>query len=208
MKVVNPKVEILTPLDQKTVLEHIEKCGRVSYKSEANIKEGSAEKFIRALIRRGHESVLEHFNITVKFTTDRGISHEIVRHRLASFTQESSRYCNYESDKFGAEITVVKPKYIDTEEKSQIWETAMSAAEKYYFELIRSGCKPETARAVLPTCTKTELVMTANIREWRHMLKLRVAPDAHPDIRLVCIDLLNQLKEVVPVLFEDIEVTE
>lgn len=205
MIIIQPKVEILTPINGKEILEHIERCGRVSYKSEGNIKEGSAEKFVGALVRRGHESVLEHFNITVKFTTDRGISHELVRHRLASFTQESTRFICYANEKFGGTISVVKPSGIDDETKEYYWETAMNCAEKYYFNLIESGCRPEVARAVLPTCTKTELVMTANLREWRHLLKLRTAKDAHPDIRLLCIDLLNQLKEKIPVVFDDIE---
>lgn len=202
----NQSVEILQSLNGLEILKHIEKCGRVSYKSERNIKEGSAEKFVGALIKHKHESVLEHYNITVKFITDRGITHELVRHRLASFTQESTRYVAYNLDKFGGEIQVIKPSEIDTEEKEYAWKISMNNAERAYFDLLNMGCKPETARSVLPTCTKTELVMTANFREWRHLLKLRTAPDAHPDIRILCIDLLNQLKEKIPVVFDDIEV--
>lgn len=204
----NQSVEILQSLNGSEILKHIEKCGRVSYKSERNIKDGSAEKFVGALIKRDHTSVLEHYNITVKFITDRGITHELVRHRLASFTQESTRYVSYNLDKFGGEIQVIKPSEIDTEEKEYQWRIAMNNAEAAYFYLLDHGCKPETARSVLPTCTKTELVMTANLREWRHLLKLRTAPDAHPDIRLLCTDLLNKFKAAIPIVFDDIEVEE
>lgn len=207
MKIINPSVEIITPIDGQAILKHIEQVGRVCYKSEDKTEEGSAEKFVAGLIKRGHEAMIEHFNISVKFITDRGISHEIVRHRIASYAQESTRYCNYSQDKFGEEITVIKPS--DLKEGTveyKNWKTAMSVAECIYFELIRCGCKPQTARAVLPTCTKTELVMTMNLRELRHFIRLRGAKDAHPDIQILAKDLLQQLKERIPVVFDDLEV--
>lgn len=205
MRIIKPKVEILTPIDGQAILKHIEQVGRVCYKSEDKITTDSAKMFVAGLIRKGHEAVIEHFNITVKFTTDRGISHEIVRHRLASYAQESTRYVNYSKDKFGNEITVVKPVDIpDSGHEFDIWEDAMCKAEKYYFYLIGSGCKPQVARSVLPTCTKTELVMTANLREWRHFIKLRGSAAAHPDIRILAKDLLAQLKEQIPVVFDDL----
>lgn len=207
MRIVEPKVEILTPINGEEILKHIEKVGRVCYKSEDKTEDGSAEKFVAGIIKKGHEAVIEHFNIAVKFTTDRGISHEIVRHRLASFCQESTRYCNYGQERFGEEITVIKPIDIpNSGHEFDIWKDAMHKAERYYFYLVGSGCKPQTARAVLPTCVKTELVMTANLREWRHFIKLRASEAAHPDIRILAKDLLKQFKEQIPVVFDDLEV--
>lgn len=207
MRIVEPKVEILTPIDGQAILKHIEQVGRVCYKSEDHIDEGSADKFVAVIIKSGHEAVIEHFNITVKFTTDRGISHEIVRHRLASYAQESSRYVNYSKDKFGNEISVIKPSEIEEGTTAcKNWKTAMKIAEIAYLALIENGCKAQTARAVLPTCTKTELVMTANLREWRHFIKLRGSAAAHPDIRILARDLLAQLQARIPVVFDDLEV--
>lgn len=209
MKIIEPKVEIITPINGEELLKHLETVGRVCYKSEDKITEDSAKKFVGGIIKRGHEAVIEHFNITVKFTTDRGISHEIVRHRVASYAQESTRYCNYSKEKFGDEITVVKP--VDIKEGTQSyedWIMAMICAENSYMMLINNGCTPQTARAVLPTCTKTELMVTMNMREWRHFIKLRSSKAAHPDIRVLAIDLLKQFKEKIPVIFDDINVEE
>lgn len=207
MRIIEPKVEILTPIDGQAILKHIEQVGRVCYKSEDKTEEGSAEKFVAGIIKRGHESIIEHFNITVKFTTDRGISHEIVRHRLASYAQESTRYCNYSQDKFDNEITVVKPADIEESTSAYVaWIFGVECAEERYFEMLECGCKPQTARAVLPTCTKTELVMTANLRELRHFIKLRGSAAAHPDIRILARDLLAQLQARIPVVFDDLEI--
>lgn len=209
MRIVEPKVEIITELNGNEILKHLEKAGRVSYKSENKITKDSAKNFIPAIIKSGHESVIEHFNITVKFTTDRGISHQIVRHRIASYTMESMRYCNYTKEKFCKEISVIKP--IDIHENTpeyENWMRAMMCAETAYFTLINDGCNPQVARSVLPTCTKTELVTTMNLREWRHFIKLRSSKAAHPDIRFLAIDLLKQFKEKMPVIFDDIGVEE
>jgi thymidylate synthase (FAD) len=209
MRIIEPKVEIITPINGQEILNHIEKVGRVCYKSEQNIAEGSAEKFVAGIVKRGHEAVIEHFNITVKFTTDRGITHEIVRHRIASYAQESTRYCNYSKDKFSNEIAVIRP--VDIKEGTQEyedWKEAMESAERFYFKLIEDGCKPQTARAVLPTCTKTELMVTMNLREWRHFIKLRAASAAHPDIRILALDLWKQFREQIPVIFDHIEIEE
>ena len=209
MKIIEPKVEIITPINGDEILKHLEQVGRVCYKSESKIDEDSAEKFVSAIIKRGHNAVIEHFNITVKFTTDRGISHEIVRHRIARYAQESTRYCNYNKDKFGKEISVIKPINIKEGTKEyEDWLRAMNEAEKSYFTLIEDGCKPQTARAVLPTCAKTAIMVTMNLREWRHFIKLRSSNAAHPDIRILAIDLLKQFKEKIPVIFDDIEVEE
>lgn len=207
MRIVEPKVEIITPINGDEILKHLEKVGRVCYKSENLIADESAEKFVAGIIKRGHEAVIEHFNVTVKFTTDRGITHEIVRHRIASYAQESTRYCNYNKDKFGKEISVIKPVDIKEGTKEyEDWVNAMKNSEASYFALIEDGCKPQVARSVLPTCAKTEIMVTMNMREWRHFIKLRASKAAHPDIRILAIDLLKQFKEIIPVIFDDIEV--
>ena len=137
MRVINPSVEILSPLNKNEIYRIIENAGRICYKSEDKIGNDSTEKFIRNVIKRGHESVIEHVSITVKFVTDRGISHEIVRHRLASYSQESTRYCNYGNNRFGNEITVIKPLEIEDDSiEYWIWEKAMQKAEKIYFQLL------------------------------------------------------------------------
>ena len=205
MKIIKPTVELITPVNGKVILSRIEECGRVCYKSEHKIGEGSAEAFCRGLIKRGHEAVLEHCSFTMKFICDRGISHEIVRHRLAAYCQESTRYCNYSKGQFGAEITVIEPCYL--EEGTQpyfIWKKACERAEAAYFDLLSAGLTAQEARAVLPNSLKTEVVMTANIREWRHFFKLRCSPAAHPQMREVATQALKMARGKIPVLFDDI----
>ena len=149
---------------------------------------------------------MEHFSFTVKFICDRGVSHEIVRHRIASYSQESTRYCNYSKDNFGGEITVIEPCFLIPGTKAYAeWCTLCLNAEIAYFKMLDWGCSPQEARAVLPNSLKTELVMTANIREWRHFLKLRTSPAAHPQMREVANLLLEELKAKIPVVFDDIE---
>lgn len=205
MKIIKPSVEFITPLNGKVIMERLEECGRVCYKSEDSITEGSAEKFLKGIISRGHEAVLEHCSFTVKFICDRGVSHEIVRHRLAAYCQESTRYCNYSKDKYNNEITVIEPCYLTqgTETYAR-WEKACIEAESAYFDLLNAGCSAQEARAVLPNSLKTELVMTADIREWRHFLRLRCSKAAHPQIREVATQLLEALQWDMPVLFGDI----
>ena len=199
MKIIEPKVEFITPIDADTVMKRLELIGRVCYKSEDKITDGSAEKFLRNIIRRGHESILEHCSFTVRFTVDRGVSHEIVRHRMASFAQESTRYVKYD------EVTFIKPCYLgDDTPAYHSWCAAMYVAENSYRQMIDYGCVPQEARAVLPTSTKTELIMTANIREWRHFLRLRCSRAAHPQMREVAMMLLRMCMEKMPVLFEDV----
>lgn len=205
MKIIKENVEILTSISEEEVLKHIELCGRVCYKSEDKITEGSAKTFIENILSRKHEAVLEHFNITVKFICDRGVTHEIVRHRLASYCQESTRYCNYSKEKYNNEITVVEPFYLQKGTSSyDVWENACIASEKAYFDMLNDGCTPQEARAVLPNSLKTELVMTANLREWRHFLKLRTSKAAHPQMRLVAKKLLGKFIELLPTVFGDI----
>ena len=201
MKIIKPYHEIIDTLNGKEILKKIELCGRVCYKSEDKITSESAERFVSQIIKSGHESVLEHFSFSVRFITDRGISHEIVRHRLASYSQESTRYCNYGNDKFNGEITVVEPHQIG-EQKSN-WLKACKISEEQYFELLKTE-SAQTARSVLPTSLKTEIIMTANLRTWRHFLKLRTSKNAHPDLRVLTIPLLKELKQLIPVVFDDI----
>ena len=207
MRIIAPSTEILTPLDGETILRHLELCGRVCYKSENRITPESAENFVRGIIALKHEAVLEHYSFSVRFIVDRGVSHEIVRHRLASYCQESTRYCNYSGDRFGNEITVIKP-YFLTEGTNgyKKWAEACETAEREYFTLLEWGCTPQEARAVLPNSLKTELIMTANLREWRHFFKLRTSPAAHPQMYEVTIPLLKEVQEKIPVVFEDLEV--
>ena len=207
MRIINPGFEILTPIDADAILKHIELCGRTCYKSEDKITEGSAEKFIRGSIKRGHEAVIEHGSLSVRFVCDRGVSHEIVRHRLAAYCQESTRYCNYSKGDFGGEITVIKPLYLEEGTAvHRIWKRSCETAEIAYFDLLTEGCSPQEARAVLPNSLKTEVVMTADIREWRHFIKLRNSPAAHPQMREVAGMLAVLFKDNYPVFFEDIEV--
>lgn len=205
MKAIKAYTEICGDFDGQDILKKIERCGRVCYKSEGKIKEGSAEKFVKGIIERGHEAVLEHVSITVKFVVDRGISHEIVRHRLASYCQESTRYCNYSKDDFGSEITFIIPEYLEYKSAAwEIWKATMQACEDAYFKLLDYGLSSQEARAVLPNSTKTELIMTANLREWRTFFKLRCAIGAHPQMKEVTRPLLEQLKGMIPVVFDDI----
>jgi thymidylate synthase (FAD) len=205
MRVVDPSTEILTPLDGEAALAHIERCGRVCYKSEGRAAPGTARAFVAGIIKRGHESVLEHVSATVRFVCDRGVTHEIVRHRLASYSQESTRYCNYQDEKFGQEITVVRPPFFAEGSPAwEAWAAACQRAEEAYFQLIALGHSPQEARAALPSSLKAELVMTANLREWRHFFRLRAAAAAHPQMREVVLPLLARFQAAVPVIFDDL----
>lgn len=206
MKIIEASYSIETPIDGAEILKRIEKAGRTCYKSENRTTEESAENFVRMLIERGHESVLEHASITVRFICDRGISHEIVRHRIASFSQESTRYCNYSGNRFGSGLTVIKPCFLKEETGAYAaWLTAVNLANIAYSDMLAEGCTPQEARSVLPNSTKTEIVMTANLREWRHFLKLRTAKAAHPQMRELTVPLLHELQRQIPVVFDDIQ---
>lgn len=224
MKLIKPSFEILTPIDGEQILKNIEIAGRTCYKSEDKITEDSAHKFVQMLLGRQHESVIEHQSISVKFICDRGVSHEIVRHRLASFSQESTRYCNYSKDKFGNELTFIIPEWLNIEEgtyssdgdsiDTYLVDTTnynlysfmdvLATAERSYNNLISIGWQPQQARAVLPNSLKTEIVVTANLREWRTILKQRTSQAAHPQMRELMIPLLQTLKEKTPIIFDDI----
>lgn len=230
MNVMDASYEIITPISDGGIdeLQHIEKIARVCYKSEDKIEEdgSSAKRFVQMLLNKGHEAMLEHSSLSVKFIVDRGVSHELVRHRIASFAQESTRYCNYSQDKFGNQLNVISiapgiqlDNKMSTQTKLETepgtiqaiineWFKAMEDAEEHYMRMIQLGATPQIARSVLPNSTKTEITITANYREWRVFFKLRTANAAHPQMRQVTIPLLNELKGLIPVIFDDIYVEE
>ena len=227
MRWIDSRVELLEPIDAPAILRKIEKACRTCYQSLDLIQEGSAERLIRSCINRGHESVLEHGTITYRVICDRGVLAEWTRHRIASYSVESTRYCNYNKNKFGNELTFIYPYWYkdiadinkfklidelseDKQQKLQWWSLINSScqdAETHYRMLIEEGAAPDIARAILPNCIKTEIVCTMNIRELRNFFKLRTSPAAHGDIRKLAIELLQLLRNSgLSVLFEDIEV--
>ena len=210
MKIVEPKYEVLTDISKSGIreLQRIERVARVCYKSEDKITADgeSAKKLVSFLVKQGHEAMLEHSQLSVLFTCDRGVANELVRHRIASFAQESTRYCNYSKDKFGGEIQVIMPMFIkNADEPTRIaWTESMYAVEKQYMQLLEHGFRPEQARCVLPLCLKTEIAVTANLREWRNIFKLRTPVAAHPQMRELMCPLLKELQKKIPVIFDDI----
>lgn len=207
MKVIKDSYEILTDLsDPMSILKRIELVGRTCYKSYDHITDDSCIKFCKMLVSRGHEAMLEHSQISIKFTIDRAIANELVRHRICSYAQESTRYCNYSKDKFGNEIKVIAPEDLMPvlTPSYNIWLTSCKQSEKAYFDLLEKGVKPEIARNVLPLSTATEIVLTTNIRELRSIFKLRTTAFAHPQMRSIMRRLLDELKSKIPVLFDDI----
>lgn len=212
MKIIDVGFEVLTPISKGGIseLQFLEKIARKCYKSEDKISENgeSAKRLVGSLIKSKHEAMLEHMSLSVLFICDRGISHEIVRHRMASFAQESTRYCNYSKGKFGGEVTFVRPYNMNSDSTEfAIWESTMLTAERNYMELLNHGISPQIARSVLPNSLKTELVMTANLREWRHFLNLRAAGSTgapHPQMLEITIPLLIELQHIIPVVFDDI----
>jgi len=294
MKIINPSFEILN-ITPANPLELLELAGRVCYKSEDKISEGTALPFVKKILEGHHESVIEHASMTIKFVCDRGVTHELVRHRLCAFSQESTRYCNYNKDKFGNEITVIEPyfwvdeawvqslkmlskrsnsmkdyqtseiisilvsaqtilsksnkdvcnelmidrstlcnwlnfncfpnahscmlirNWVETNISSlleatskerlyNVWHAACQRAEISYFALLQMGASPQQARTVLPNSLKTEIVVTANLREWRHVFKLRTSKAAHPQMRELMLMTLEEVKKRIPLIFDDIVV--
>ena len=214
MKIINAGYEIIRPnMDgleaRNAIYQLIEQAGRTCYKSEEKITPESAAKFVAGIVKRGHEAMLEHASMTVKFIVDRGVSHELVRHRLFSFAQESTRYCNYSNEKFGSEITVIKPCfYQEYSEEYDLWKAAMENAEYKYFQLLNTGSTPQEARSVLPNSLKTEVVVTGNMREWRHFFRLRAAGETgapHPQMSEVAVPLFKTVRDYMPELFGDIK---
>ncbi len=214
MKIIKPSIEVLSEINGAEFLKAIERAGRVCYKSEDKITEDSAAAFVAKMIKSGHEAMIEHApSISVKFICDRGVSHEIVRHRIFSFAQESTRYCNYGKDN---EITVIEPVFWAEDKWTTFstarrcyeeWEALCYAAEKTYLQLVDpqlGGCSPQEARSVLPNSLKTEVIVTGNVREWLHFFKLRLAKSAHPQMRQVAWMAFTELHSLIPVIFDDI----
>lgn len=194
-------------------LRLIEHAGRTCYKSEDRIANDSSLKFVQKINKLGHESVLEHSAMTVRFICDRGVSHELVRHRLCSFSQESTRYCNHKGG-----VTFIIPPWVHikegnyskgdlaiSEEANLIWLSTMYNTERNYIDLLAQGWSPQQARSVLPNSLKTEIVVTANFREWKHIFTLRCSKAAHPQMRELMLSLLEECKQLIPVIFDNIE---
>lgn len=223
MKIIKSYYTIMSPITGDILL-NIERAGRTCYKSEDRITNDSAADFVRMLISRGHESVLEHEKISVLFVCDRGVSHELVRHRIASFSQESTRYCNYTKDRFGGEVTFILPPWCsdkllgikgddevndlitdsDVTGCDSVFLATLHVLEASYIELIKGGWTPQQARSVLPNALKTEIVVTANLREWRTILRQRTSAAAHPQMQELMRPLLDEFQKLLPVVFDDI----
>ena len=225
MKLIKQYYQILSLISPGGIqeLQRIEIAGRTCYKSENKISPDgeSAKRFVKMIIDNGHEAMLEHSSLSVRFVCSRGVSHEIVRHRLFSFAQESTRYCNYSKGKFDSQCTFIVPpdqewgvmledynwegdyNYVDTNPQ-HIWYDALVIAESYYMDLLKQGWTPQEARDVLPNALKTEIVVTGNYREWRHFFKLRCDEKAHPHIRLLAQETLEDIKMRIPVVFDDL----
>lgn len=205
VKIVNPSIEVITPLDGDYILKHLERCARNCYKSEDKITADSAQKMIKKLIDLGHEAMIEHFSITVKLTTDVGAYKDLTRHRHASFAIESTRFCNYSKGKYGNELTFMRPSNMEEGTPVyNIWYQAMLDIEKHYLNMAAEGAAVDQLRMLLPHSTKADVFMTANLREWRHIFKLRCAPATHPSVREIMTMLLNEFRSKLPVLFDDI----
>lgn len=216
MKIVDQSWEWEVKPNGQQILQVIERAGRTCYKSEDKITDDSAKKFVQDIIKRGHESVLEHVSLSVRIITDRGVTHEIVRHRLASYSQESTRYCNYGK---AGEVTFIRPVWVPPEDlKDKLWDglvqsselkpvplwySACQASAIHYLGLLRMGWLPQHARTVLNNSLKTEIVMTANLREWRHFFKLRCSSAAHPQMRELALSMKKGFAEAIPVIFDE-----
>lgn len=202
VKIVEPSVEILTPIDGESVLKFIESCGRTCYQSYERITPESAERMIKMLIKNGHESVLEHFNITIKMICNIGDYKDLTRHRHASFSIESTRFIDY-----SGELKVINPVNITKKDHDVVyyeWLACMRYIEDMYRTMKSHGCKPDQLRMILPHSTAAEVCMTANLREWRHIFKLRTSKAAHPSVQQVMKMTLDKFKEKIPVVFDDL----
>lgn len=202
MTIIPPSFKIESEVNGQDILRHLELAIRTCYKSEDKICEGSAEKIIKMILQKGHESTLEHVSITVRIICDRGVSHEIVRHRIASYSQESTRYCNYRSKGI---VFIKQPFWEEDSREYSIWLGVLEHCEDAYLRLLSAGATPQEARSVLPNSLKTEIVMTCNLREWRHFFKMRTDRAAHPQMREITIPMLKEFKRLIPVVFDDIQ---
>ncbi len=204
MQIIKPYFVIEDEIDGEKILKNLERYGRTCYKSEDKITADFAKGFVERILKSGHESIIEHEKITVRIICDRGVTHEIVRHRIASYSQESTRYCDYSKE---GSITVIAPFFFENDKRKwAVWHIVMKICEWGYNLLRKLGASPQEARSVLPNSLKTEIVITYNLREWRHFLKLRCSKKAHPQMREIAIPLFKELKKRIPVIFDDIQV--
>lgn len=208
MRIIQPSYVIEQCPSREDALRRIELAARNCYKSEDKITKDSASILIRKILSLvpPHESVIEHVGMTARFICNRGVTHEMVRHRLAAYSQESTRYCNYSKGKHDNEITVISDNY--TGEKLDVWMKVIEMCEWGYMRMLELGEPPQKARNLLPIALKTEIVMTCNMREWRHVFRLRTSPRAHPQMRELMVPLFNEMRERIPELFEDLPVQE
>ena len=204
MRLVEPWIKVEN-FDGVKIMKRIERARRTCYRSEDKISEESYKNLLTNCLNRGHESVLEHEKITVRIYSDIGTYKDLTRHRFASFSVESTRYCSYNKDKYGNEIAVVNPVYMEDKEVFETWKKAIEDMEKAYMKMKELGASTDMCREVLPHSTAAEYTMTANIREWKHILELRTTNHVHPAIRQVLIPLLLLFKEQMPEIFGDIE---
>lgn len=205
MKIIKPSFIIMGPVDGSSILKHIEEVGRVCYRSEDKITDNTAEPFIRRIVKNGHTSILEQYDITVKIICDRGVSHELVRHRTASFAQESTRYVCATGAKYSEGMEVIEPLFWEKDSlQYKAWHEIMLITESAYKLLIESGASPQQARSVLPNSLKTEIVIKNDLHNWRHFFELRCASSAHPQMREIALPMLKSFYELVPVVFEDL----
>ncbi len=214
MKLIKPYYQLLTELNGNNILKSLEQFGRICYKSEDKITPDSSQRFCSNILTNQHLSVIEHISLSVKFIVSRSFTHELVRHRLCSFSQESTRYCNYKN----MGLTFILPHWVDIREgeyqyddpletkdlPSIDWAKCMWETEHYYLSLISKNCSPQHARAVLPNSLKTEIITTTNLREWRHILSLRTSNKAHPEMREIMLPLMNELKSKIPIIFDNL----
>lgn len=219
MKIIKPKI-IIEDLDYTKIMKNIEKACRTCYRSEDKITKDSYKTLLKNCINRGHESVLEHEKITIQMICDIGVYKDLTRHRHASFSIESTRYCNYNKDKFDNQLHLIEPVFYEKswteansqgsamsvdEQKSYYWYDCMENVEQTYNAMIELGSIPDEARMILPHSTAALVTMTANIREWKHILELRANNHAHPSVQQVMIPLLLYFKEKMPEIFNSIE---
>lgn len=202
INVIQPSFQIQYPEEPQKMLERLEVAGRLCYQSEVQRFGVEANhKWLADKVTRGHLSLIEHASFSVKFITNRGVTHEIVRHRLASYSQESTRYCNYGK----TQLTFIRPPFFEEDgEAYQLWYEACQGSAFAYERLLLKGARPEQARDVLNNSLKTEILMTANMREWRHFCHMRADIHAHPEMRQLAVPLLLRLKKDLPPLFNDI----
>lgn len=207
MNLVEPWIKV-EPFDGTKIMKRIERACRTCYRSEGNITEDSYKKLLKNCLTRGHESVLEHEKVTVRIYNDIGSYKDLTRHRFASFSVESTRYCSYDKDKYGNQISVINPVYIEDKEIYETWKKTIEDMEKGYMKMKELGAATDMCRNLLPHSTAAEYTMTANIREWKHILTLRANNHVHPAIRQVTIPLLKYFKEQMPDIFDDVEYDE